>query len=91
MTHSVKDLSAEQKLAVESLLGRPVSDDESISVKAIAPSPQLSANERESAIQKLNHYFARIDANRQPVSDEEEDAIISEALRSVRPDYRPVG
>jgi hypothetical protein len=91
MTRSVKDLSIEQKLAIESLLGRRVSDQESVSVKAIPPSPQLSDEERTAAIEKLNRYFARVDANRQRVSDEEEDAIINEALRSVRPDYRPVG
>jgi len=91
MTHSVKNLSIEQRLAIESLLGRRISDDESVSVKAIPPSPQLSAEERSAAIEKLNRYFAKVDANRQQVSDEEEDAIINEALRSARPDYRPVG
>jgi hypothetical protein len=91
MTHNVKDLSIEQKLAIESLLGRRVSDEESVSVKAIPPSPQLSDEERTTAIEKLNRYFARVDANRQRVSDEEEEAVINEALRSVRLDYRPVG
>ena len=91
MTHCVKDLSPEQKLAIESLLGHPLSDEESVSVKAFAPSSLLSDEERRAAIEKLNQYFARIDAKRQPVSEEEEDAVINEALRSVRPDYRPVG
>ncbi len=91
MRHRVKDLSPEQKLTVESLLGRPVADNQSVSVKAFTPSPLLTDVERKAAIEKLNKYFARIDANRQPLSDEEEDAIISEALRSVRPGYRPVG
>jgi hypothetical protein len=36
MIHSVKDLSIDQKLAVESLLGRPVSDEEQISLKCRA-------------------------------------------------------
>ena len=35
MLHHVKDLSPEQRRAVESLLGRPVSDDESVSIKGI--------------------------------------------------------
>src|SRR5207237_7594405 len=35
MLYEVKDLSPNQKLTVESLLGRRVSEDESISVKAI--------------------------------------------------------
>ena len=91
MTHCVKDLSLEQKLAVESLLGRPVSDEESVSVKAFSPSSRLNDEERRAAIEKLNRYFAHIDVKRQPVTDEEEDAVINEALRSVRPDYRPAG
>jgi hypothetical protein len=91
MTHCVKDLSLEQKLAVESLLGRPVSDEESVSVKAFSPSSRLNDEERRAAIEKLNLYFAHIDVKRQTVTDEEEDAIINEALRSVRPDYRPAG
>lgn len=33
MFHDVKDLSPEQKRAVESLLGRPVAEDESVSIK----------------------------------------------------------
>jgi hypothetical protein len=37
MTHYVKDLSPENKPAIESLLGRPVADNESVSVKAFAP------------------------------------------------------
>jgi hypothetical protein len=91
MTHCVKDLSVEQKSAVESLLGRPVSDDESIMVKAFAPSPSVNPEERRAAIESLKHYFAHVDANRQPASDEEEEEVITEAIRSVRPNYRPVG
>lgn len=90
MTHSVKDLSAEQKLAVESLLGRRVYDDEQISVRAFSSPVGVGTDERTAAIDWLNGYFAEVDARRQPVSDEEEDAIIDEALRSVRPSFRPV-
>ena len=35
MIHKAKDLSPEQKVAIESLLGRQVLDDEAISVRAI--------------------------------------------------------
>jgi hypothetical protein len=80
MTHCVKDLSREQKLAIESLLGRPGSDEESVSVKMFAPSPRLNDEERSAAIEKLSQYFARIDAKRGPVSDEEDGAVINEAL-----------
>jgi len=90
MTHCVKDLSLEQKLAIESLLGRPVSDEESVSVKVLAPFSRLNDEERKAAVEGLNQYFAHVDAHRQAASDEEEEDIINEALRSVRPSYRPV-
>jgi hypothetical protein len=94
MVHQVKDLSPEQRVAVEHLLGRRVSEDESISIKAITspaviPS-KLSHEERMAALRRLNEYFARVDVGRASMSEEEEDAIIDEALRSARPGYRPV-
>jgi hypothetical protein len=45
MIHRAKDLSPEQKVAIESLLGRQVLDDEAISVRAIE-SPVLFAGWR---------------------------------------------
>ncbi len=66
MLHQVKDLTPEQRQAVESLLGRPVAQDESVSIKGIRPSlnntPQLSPRERQDALEKLCRYFAKVDA-----------------------------
>jgi hypothetical protein len=93
MMHLVKDLSPEQKTAVESLLGRSISEDEAVSLKAIKPAAivpsQLTEEQRIAALERLDSYFARVDAQRQPVSEEEEDSIIIETLRSTRPGYRP--
>jgi hypothetical protein len=95
MLHRVKDLSPEQKLAIEALLGRAVSNEEAVSVRAVAPATmipsQLSQEERLEALHRLDRYFAKVDAGRKPVSEEEEEAIFIEAMRSVRPNYRPVG
>ncbi|MGA7236615.1 MAG: hypothetical protein WBY44_13095 [Bryobacteraceae bacterium] len=46
--------------------------------------------EREEALERLHRYFAKVDAGRKPVSEAEEEEIISEALRSTRPGYKPV-
>jgi hypothetical protein len=91
MLHEVKDLSPEQRRAVENLLGRPVAEDESVSIKgirpsAIIPSP-LSSEERKEALAKLQRCFAKVDAQRKPVSEVEEEEVINEALRSARPNY----
>jgi hypothetical protein len=94
MLHLVKDLSPEQKHAVEALLGRAVSNEEAVSVRAIVPATtipsQLSQEERAEALRRLDRYFAKVDAQRKAVSEEEEEAIFTEAMRSVRPNYRPV-
>jgi hypothetical protein len=50
---------------------------------------RLAPEKRQQILDDLDRYFARIDAKRQPVSEEEAGAIINEALRSARPDYFP--
>ena len=94
MLHHVKDLSPEERRTVENLLGRPVAEDESVSIKGVRTSaivpPDLSPDERKEMVQKLQQYFAKIDSQRAPVSEAEEEEIINEALRSTRPGYRPV-
>jgi len=51
MIHKAKDLSPDQKVVVEGLLGRPVSEDEAISVRAITPAaaPEWLRESWESA------------------------------------------
>ena len=94
MLHRVRDLSPEQKLAVEALLGRSVSEDESVSVKALAPlqihESKLSPEERHAALERLNRYFERLHAKCRPMTEQEEQSLITEALRSARPGYRPI-
>lgn len=94
MLHHVKDLSPEQRRAIENLLGRPVGEDEFVSIKGIRPSaiisPQMSPAEREETLEKLRRYFIKVDAHRKPVTEAEEEEIMNEALRSTRPGYRPV-
>jgi hypothetical protein len=89
MIRDAKDLSPDQKTVIESLLGRRVLEGEAISVRAIEP-PALSDERRTEFLRGLEEYFAQVDRQRQPASPEEVDAIIDEALRSTRPNYRPV-
>jgi hypothetical protein len=89
MIRNAKDLSADQKAVIESLLGRRVLENEAISIRAIEP-PALSDQQRLEALRGLEAYFEQVDAQRQSVSPEEADAIIDEALRSTRPHYRPI-
>jgi hypothetical protein len=40
MIHSVKDLSPDQKLVIESLMGRSISEGEQVSVRTVPASPE---------------------------------------------------
>jgi hypothetical protein len=88
MIRDVKDLSPDEKVAVENLLGRSLSEQETVSVQAFEP-PALSDQRRREIVEALQQYFADVDAKRQPVSAEEADDMINEAMRSSRPGYRP--
>ena len=89
MIHNAKGLSPDQKTVIEGLLGRRVLESEEISIRAIQPLP-LSDERRAEILSGLQAYFTKVDSQRQPVSPEEADAIINEALRSTRPNYRPI-
>lgn len=58
MIHSVKDLSPDQKLAIESLLGRPVSEGEQVSVRTVPASPDwlisIQQNSRKKGTDQLS-------------------------------------
>ena len=88
MIRNAKDLSPDQKAAIESLLGRCVLEDEDISVRAIQR-PALSDQRRQELLEQLRKYFAEVDARRKPASAEEAEEILTEAIRSTRPGYRP--
>jgi hypothetical protein len=88
MICNAKDLSPGQKTVIEDLLGRSVRDDEAISVRAIDP-PALSDEHRQELVEELRKYFAEVDARRKPGSPEEAEEILTEAIRSTRPGYRP--
>jgi hypothetical protein len=88
MIRNAKDLSPHQKAAIESLLGRTILEDEEISVRAIQ-TPPLSDQRRKELAEELRRYFAEVDARRQSGSAEEAEEILNEAMRSVRPGYRP--
>lgn len=88
MIRNAKDLSPDQKAAIESLIGRQLLDSEDISVRAFEP-PALSHERRRELAEQLKNYFAEVDSRRKPGSPEEAEEIINEAMRSVRPGYRP--
>lgn len=88
MIRNAKDLLPDQKAVIESLLGRRVLENEAISVRAIELPPLTDQRRREQTAE-LRKYFAEVDARRKPGSPEEAEEILTEAIRSSRPGYRP--
>ena len=52
--------------------------------------PNFSAECRKQIAEGLSRYFAQVDSQRQPMPDEEAEDVINEALRSVKPGFRPI-
>jgi len=50
----------------------------------------ISPERRQEIADGLRRYFAQVDAKRRPMSQKEAEDVIIEALRSVKPDYRPL-
>jgi len=90
MVHKVKDLSAEEKSALEKLLGHAISEHENISVRVLPSTSGVSPERRRQILDGLSAHFAKIDSQRKPASSQEADEVLNEALRSTRPGYRPV-
>ena len=90
MIRTAKDLSPDQKQAIEGLLGRRISDEEEISIRALEAHKGVPPERRAQILASLREHFATVDARWPPISAQEADDIFNEALRSTRPGYRPV-
>ena len=88
MICNANELSPDQKAALETLLGRRVQDSEAVSVRTFEPA-RVSHERKLDIANELRKYFAEVDASRKPVAHEEAEDIITEAMSSVRPGYRP--
>jgi hypothetical protein len=67
MIRSAKDLSPDQKVVLESLIGQALSEQDQVSVRRLRPAPQISDTRRQEILGNLEAHFARVDAQRQPL------------------------
>jgi len=86
--HNVSSLSPVVRSALEQLLGRTLGDNEAISVRAYQPREAPSVEQQRAIAGELRRYFARIDEKSENISESEQEEILDEAIRSVRPGYR---
>ncbi len=85
MWHLVRDLSSEQRIVIESLLGRRLQDDEGLD---ILPSRMLkeapAGEERTRAYRQYLDHLDMLSGRVEDVSDAEIEEIVSEACDHAR-------
>lgn len=93
MIHAVKDMTSEQRQAVESLLGRAVADNEAVSLKPVwtpaAGIPPSTPEQRREAAEWLEQHFSTIIARQRPYSKDEIEEALAEALQAARSESGP--
>jgi len=86
--HKVRTLAATVRSVLEQLLGRALSDNEAISVRAYQPHEAPLTEQQRAIAEELRRYFAKIDERTKDIPESEQEEIVDEAIRSVRPGYR---
>ena len=84
MVHHVKDLSADQRLAIESLLGRALRDEESVTIRPMQILDDAPiGEERARLFRRYQDHLDQLADRVKDVPEEEIDAAIDEAIRHV--------
>lgn len=85
MVHHVRDLSPDQRVAIENLLGRTLRDEESLTIRPARILHEAPTGEdRLRAFRKYREHLDMLAARVQDVPEEEIDAAVDEALHAVR-------
>jgi hypothetical protein len=85
MVHHVKDLSADQRTAIENLLGRALRDEESLTIRpARILKDAPTGEERTRVFRQYQDHLSRLADRVEDVPEGEIDAAIDEAILHVR-------
>jgi hypothetical protein len=85
MVHHVKELSPTQRIAIESLLGRALRDNESVTIRpAVVLRDSPKGEERARLAHQYQQQLDELAERVKDVPEEEIDAAIEEAIRHVR-------
>lgn len=77
-------LAPASRCQIETLLGESLSEEERVHITVYAPHPAPTGASRDAAADGLCAYFERLDKKIKHLPDEEAEAIIQEAIDSVR-------
>ncbi|MGH7199849.1 MAG: hypothetical protein ACREJB_04545 [Planctomycetaceae bacterium] len=86
VTRHVRDLPADEKHALEHLLGEPLRDDQQVCVMVLPPDVVPDEKKRREAAQRLHRFLDDAERRAQElgITSEEADAAVEEAMRHVR-------
>jgi len=85
MWHRVKDLSSQQRAAIETLIGRALRDDEGLSIQSsLIVKDAPTGEERIRAYDQYLGHLDKLAARAVDIPDAEVDAIIDEACHQAR-------
>ena len=84
-----RDLDGPAREWLQRLFGRPLRDDENVTIVLSAPHEAPPASERRAAFQRMEKILDRAADNMRGVSDEEFDEAADEAMKHVRPTFEP--
>ena len=88
LIHRASELKTETRAALEVELGRPLQDDEEVSIMTFVPHAAPTGEAHREAGRNLQDHFNGIDQKLKGVSPEETEEALDEAIRKVRPGYR---
>ncbi len=84
-----ENLRPQTRAALEAELGRALRDDEEVRIMARIPSTQMTEAERRDAWRRLDQSLRVVESRLEDIPVDEYEEILLEAIRSVRPGYRP--
>ena len=91
MLHKVRDLPSEARGIVENLIGRSMTEDETFSIRPMRLQKEgANPDTAREAAGRLEQYFSEIDSQHPPVSSDQANDALDEAMRHVRPGYTSI-
>lgn len=91
MQYKMRDLPVEERGFVDRLIGRHLTEDEAFIINPVPVwKDEVGGGGAVAAVDQLEEYFAEIDRQHPPISPEEAEAAVDEAMRHVRPGYTAV-
>lgn len=90
MLHKVSELPMDARGVVEALVGRPLAENETVSIRPVRLQKEgADARAASEVANRLEQYFAEIDRQHPAGEPGEDEAVVDEAMRAVRPAYTP--